>query len=430
MIEASWQPPEGFEALDSSVEGVTVYAPAPDDAGDAQRGPRTVKCSSCGASIAFNVSEGALSCDYCGHVEQVQAQHVGHGATRHEFTHAALSAGRQGWGIERKTLHCESCGGDVSVSSGDLAAACTFCGSNHVNLREAQAQLRPATLIPFKIERDQLTDKVQTWLGEGWKHPDMLKKAASLELFRGIYLPFWVFSARMDSTWEAEVGYQETESYYDSDSGSYKTRTVIKYKWESGVAVVPVQNLPVPGTEAISARLIKRIEGYDFSGLVDYQPDFLSGWQASLYDITLPDAWTAGRRRMREMARKACRARIHSSHVRNFSMSADMEEETWRYTLLPVYVAAYQFRGRSWVVLVNGQNGEVAGQKPVAWWKVYGVMALLVSPGLFVGVILGLPLLLAGGVGLIFMVIGAMLTFFGATYGMSIYRHGVEMEAL
>ena len=40
---------------------------------------------------------------------------------------------------------------------------------------------------------------------------------ARVDRFVGIYLPYWTFSARLDADWEAECGYERTETYTDSD---------------------------------------------------------------------------------------------------------------------------------------------------------------------------------------------------------------------
>jgi hypothetical protein len=109
--------------------------------------------------------------------------------------------------------------------------------------------------------------------------------------------------------------------------------------------------------------------------------------KAKSYDIPLDDAWSSARGQMREMSKDACRSAIHSNHVRNFSMNADFSDETWRFILLPVYIAAYRFGEKGYQVMVNGQSGKVAGQKPVAWRKVLAVILLALLPGLIAGLV-------------------------------------------
>jgi hypothetical protein len=79
-------------------------------------------------------------------------------------------------------------------------------------------------------------------------------------------------------------------------------------------------------------------------------------------------------------------------------MTADFADERWRYVLLPVYLASYRFAERLYQVMVNGQTGRVAGQKPVDWRKVWLVIAAVFAPGACLG-LLGLVTLPLGGVG-------------------------------
>jgi hypothetical protein len=174
--------------------------------------------------------------------------------------------------------------------------------------------------------------------------------------------------------------------------------------------------------------ILDKVHPFNLNELVTYAPDFLAGWQAHAYDVALPAAWEQGKDAMREQAKKSCYAQIHSSHVRNFGMSADFADEAWRYILLPVYVAAYKFEEKVYQVMVNGQTGTVAGQKPVAWWKIWLVIALAMAPGLLTGLV-GLPLLLAGGAGLPVLFIAFILLVIGGIISYSVYRQAMASEA-
>ncbi|MDZ4085590.1 MAG: hypothetical protein U1E69_02190, partial [Tabrizicola sp.] len=44
--------------------------------------------------------------------------------------------------------------------------------------------------------------------------------------------------------------------------------------------------------------------------------------------------------------------------------------ETFKHILLPVWMAAYKYNGKSYRFLVNGQTGEVQGERPWSVWKI------------------------------------------------------------
>ena len=78
--------------------------------------------------------------------------------------------------------------------------------------------------------------------------------------------------------------------------------------------------------------------------------------------------------------------------------------------------------------MVNGQSGQVAGQKPVAWWKIWLAIAALLAPGSLLALI-GLPLLLLGGFGVIPLVLGGILFIVGLVISGIIYKSASDSEA-
>ncbi len=424
---SAWQPPPNYHPLESKVAGITIFAPTATEP-TTEEATTTYKCPQCGAATRFNVAAGGVACEHCGYRVASQAQTVGKQADEFEFTLDTLDEAGQGWGVARQELHCTSCGADIALPEDELSVTCPFCASNSVYVRQEISQnLRPRFLIPFKVLPAHTKNLAQEWMGKGWFHPDQLATSALIHQFKGIYLPFWTFDANVRAAWTAEVGYERQENYYDHGSKSWRTRTVIDWRWEKGEARLPVDDLLVSGSTHTSRLILERLKPFQLNDLVTYNPDFLAGWQAQSYEVTLPDAWEQGKQVIREMAMSACKDQIHSHHVRNFSMSADFSDETWRYILLPVYLAVYRFEDKTYQVMINGQTGKVAGQKPVAWWKVWLVVAALLAPGMLLGLI-GFPLLLAGGIGLVPIILGFILLAVGGIISFGIYQKAVASE--
>ena len=420
-----WEPPANFIKVSSQIEDITVYAPAPKEIQKADEAS-TYTCPNCGASTRFNVSAGGVACEHCGFSSRPDSARVGTRAQEFEFT---LDTLQKGLGKNRRTLTCGQCGAILSISPEALTATCPFCASNKVSLRDSVLdELQPKYLIPFKLQSGEIQARAREWLGKGWFHPEELSKQARINQFTGVYLPFWTFDSNITADWRAEVGYERQESYYDAGSKSWKTRTKIDWRWENGRIHLQIDDLLVKGSTKISNKIMQRILSFDLHALQEYSPDFLAGWNAQQYDINLSQAWEDGKSSMREAAKKECYQDIPTNHVRNFSMVADFSDETWRYILLPVYISAYKFDEEIFQIMINGQTGTIAGQKPVAWWKIWLAIAGMLLPGLGVGLV-GLPLLLLNGIGIFPLILGGILFTAGAFFAVQLYKQATDSEA-
>jgi DNA-directed RNA polymerase subunit RPC12/RpoP len=416
-------PPPGFVPGPSKVQGIEIYLPA----SSTETHPELIdfKCPKCGATTAYSVDDGKLRCQHCGYDEAPEKKLLGRGAQEFEFKVETMARSQQGWGDDRKEMACQRCGAQVSVPPDILSYSCPFCGSNKVLYRAPlQDVLRPRYLVPFRVDPDACRSATQQWLGSSWMTPGELRSAARINKFTPIYIPYWTFDAQAKASWKAQVGKEVRETYYVN--GEHRTRTRIVWRWESGLVEKFFDDLLVPGTQRLNLGALAKVDFYNLGELVLYEPRLLAGMQAQAYDVPLEQAWETGRKVMRDHTRKACLDRASSSHVRDFSMSLDFSEESWRYILVPVYTSVYDYQGKTFQVILNGQTGKVSGPRPVDWTKVWLVIAALLAPGALLGLLGLLTLILQigvaiGAVGLFLLVIGLVISFF-------IFKHAQEME--
>jgi predicted RNA-binding Zn-ribbon protein involved in translation (DUF1610 family) len=400
--------------------------PAPEEDPD-HRKVVTFNCPQCGATTAYSAADEGLTCTHCGYYEPPQKAVVGKGAEEFEFTVTTLERAAHGWGEARKELQCQNCGAYTSIPLDTLTHSCPFCGSNNVIQREApQEVLRPRFLIPFQIEAQACHDFVREWLGSSWMTPGALRQMARVAEFTGLYLPFWTFDAVNRADWKAQVGHTTTERYYSN--GKWRTRTKTVWKWESGQVQLTHDDLLTPGTARLSDILLNRLRNYDLQALAPYEPKYLAGFQAQAYDVPLETAWETARHEMRELTRQACRDQASTNKIRNFSMNLDFADESWRYILLPVYIANYLYEDQTYQVMVNGQTGTVAGQRPVAWLKIWLAVAGLLIPGTAIGIVALILMATSEDAGGIVGVVGFILLVTGLTFSFHLVRAALAMD--
>jgi DNA-directed RNA polymerase subunit RPC12/RpoP len=420
-------PPPNYVKIESGLDGFVVYKPAP-AAQDQRQEVVDFTCPQCGATMAYSATIEGLRCEHCGYEEKAKAEVAGRNAKQFEFTVETIEGASHGWGIERFELACQNCGAITSIPAEKLTYACPFCGSNKVVQNQGvQDNLRPKVLIPFKLSENESEKIFQGWLGSDWMTPSTLKSLVNFEKFVQIYLPYWTFDSTTTAEWKAEVGHPKTEQYYDASSKTWKTRTKIEWRWESGSAQLKIDDLLIAGTGKVSARHLSAVQNNDLSALVEYDPSFLAGMQAKTYDIPLEAAWDIARQEMRERTRQACRSQASTGMIRNFRMDLDFSDENWRLILTPFFLTSYSFNTKIFQVLINGQTGKISGQRPVDWTKIWLVVAALLTPGVLFG-LLGLMTLPLGGVGAPIGIFGLILLFVGLVIGIIILIKASQLD--
>lgn len=410
-------PPHGYVPTKSAVSGIEIYKPAPEDTGE-HKAVISFNCPQCDGTTGFNAADGGLTCSYCGYHEPPKKPVVGKGAEEFEFTVTTIQRATHGWGVARTDLHCQRCGSHTIIPPDTLSHTCPFCASNNVIQQKAsQDTLRPRFLIPFKIESEACNKIAREWLGSNWMAPASMRRLARIADFSPVFIPFWTFDSRASATWKAEVGRTKK-----TNNG---TKTV--WRWESGTVKHFFDDLVISGTTRLSSRLVGQIQQYDLNDLLEYEPKFLAGQQAQAYDLPLDRAWKIARDTMRELIRKECRQGASTKKIRNFSMSLDFSDESWRYILLPVYIAIYHYQGESYQVMVNGQTGKISGQRPADWLKIWLVILAIMSPSLLTGLV-GTVLLLFRDAGFPILVIAFMLATLGGILSYNLFKKAQELD--
>ena len=113
--------------------------------------------------------------------------------------------------------------------------------------------------------------------------------------------------------------------------------------------------------------LIEKLESFNLDKLVPYDASYLAGTQAQAYDLMLEDVWIHARQQMRTDMNKACRKKILRQH-RNFSMKMDFVEESWRYILVPIYLATYRYNNQVWQVIVQSPLKNLASRRDINYY--------------------------------------------------------------
>ncbi|MCK6480594.1 MAG: primosomal protein N' (replication factor Y) - superfamily II helicase [Planctomycetes bacterium] len=355
---------------------------SPGGAESARAAAERFPCPKCGAGLAYDPAVRGLRCPFCGETRTIDAGgKVLEKDLREALEAAALARGGPAAPAGERRATCESCGAEVLVPPTERAGRCAYCGSPKVLEEDARdrGRIAPQCLVPFAVDRVKAETLFRAWVRSLWFRPNALKRAHALGEMRGVLVPFWTFDATAESRWTAMAGHH----YYVTVGSGKNRRTVRQTRWvpASGARRDRWDDLLVCASRGLDPGLLARIEPFELSALVPFRTEYLAGWSAEAYAVDVKEAWGTGERRIREGQQSRCAGDVPGDTHRDLSVNTTLSELRYRHALLPVWVAAYSFRGKVFRFLVNGQTGEVQGEAPWSWVKitllVLGILGLV-----------------------------------------------------
>ena len=337
-------------------------------------------CAQCGAQLRYAPGQTSLTCDHCGHVQQIPRDTPF--ARASALQELDLQSGLQNQlpasaMEETRTTSCPSCGAKVEITGATHATQCPFCATPVVLDTGTRRHIKPQALVPFVLNEAEARKAMIAWMGGLWFAPGtLLEYARKGRAMNGIYVPFWTFDADTASRYSGERGeyYYETRTVTVRVNGKMEQRQerVRHTRWypASGRVARVFDDVLVMASTSLPARLGNELTPWDLGALVPYSPDFLAGFQAEGYTVPLSDGHTKARDRMADVIRSDVRRDIGGDEQRIHSVDTRWSDETFKHILLPVWMAAYKYNGKSYRFLVNGQTGEVQGERPWSVWKI------------------------------------------------------------
>ncbi len=333
-------------------------------------------CAQCGASLRFVPGQSRLSCEYCGHEQPIPQMDDETRITAlqsldyHEAIEKELPSAEF---EETRVSQCDTCGAQVEFDENVHSAECPFCASPIVTDTGANRHIKPHALLPFKLREADAQERMQKWLKGLWFAPSELSKyARSTGKLNGLYVPYWAFDVATRTSYTGQRG---THYYVTRGTGKNRRRER-RTRWRPASGQVQRQflDLLVMAARSLPRANIRRLEPWTMADLQPYSADYLSGFRAEAYTVDLPDGFEIAKERMEEQIRADVRRDIGGDEQRISSLNTSYSDERFKHLLLPIWMAAYRYRGKSYRFIVNGQTGRVQGERPWSPWKIAGAV--------------------------------------------------------
>jgi len=330
-------------------------------------------CTQCGADFRFAPGEDKLVCDHCGNEARIAGSTAARPIKELDFR-AAIDAELPAQEIkETRTVTCPNCAAQFEFDPDTHAAECPFCATPVVTDTGLHRHIKPRGVLPFALDERTARSAMSDWLGRLWFAPNGLQEYARKgRKMQGIYVPYWTFDA-------------DTKSRYTGQRGDayYVTRTVMrdgkrvqvqerKIRWtpKSGRVARWFDDILVLASRSLPKRYTDGLEPWDLAALEPYQPEFLAGFRAEGYTVELEEGYLEARDHMARIIERDVKFDIGGDAQRIHDIDTDVKDVTFKHILLPVWLAAYKYRGRTFRFVVNGRTGRVQGERPWSAWKI------------------------------------------------------------
>lgn len=215
------------------------------------------------------------------------------------------------------------------------------------------------SVIPFNVKIEVCTDLFYSWVKELWFAPSDLAKIAVLQDFKMIYIPYWLF--------EVETSSQYIVTYSDKLLGSNS---------EVGVVATKHSDITIcASSSCMESPLLEYIEPWKVDQMQSFTLKHAEGSEIRPITIDSENAWRSkAKAKVDQLNRDACRKQLRYGNVRPESVSKMHLSTTFanrksKRLFVPVYSCTYEYRGRSFMFIVNGSTAKAYGTRPYSTSK-------------------------------------------------------------
>lgn len=335
------------------------------------------KCENCGGETIFDVKEQKLKCLYCGSLFEVKNDKFAQERELQEL----LSKGEV-W-KEAEVFQCQSCGAKEIIQAGEVSLICPFCGTNSIVKIDEIPGLKPQGIAPFKITKKQASLLAIKWAKKKLYAPNKFKKSVKAENLHGFYNPVFTFDANAISNYHGQLGKNYVVTSYHN--GKPITVTKVRYFTISGENKAFFDDVLIQASSDIKADILKKLEPFPTRQVLEYKPEYLRGYSACTYDKEGGACWAECKQNMDRIIESQILNRYDYDVKVALNVKTKFFGEKYKYILVPVYAGNYKYKNKLYNFFVNGDNGKIAGKTPIAKWKVFVTIfvILAVIVGLF-----------------------------------------------
>ncbi|MCR5322042.1 MAG: zinc ribbon domain-containing protein [Lachnospiraceae bacterium] len=328
------------------------------------------ECPNCASNLKFDIARQSMFCEACGTV-----------MSPYDVTKELDAEEREDF--EVTVFTCPQCGAQIVSEDNEAAAFCSFCGGSTILDSRISKEKRPEFILPFKRTKDDCLTSFKSMTKRAIFSPNEVKDYKDIDSFRGIYMPYWMYTAVKQG--HACYDVRKTISKY---RGDYEYIDHFNFDTDLDVNYTGVT---FDASSSFSDRLSQAIEPFDTNQVEKFTPSFLSGFYADTLDVD----GEVYDKQVEELTTQAVFSKLNSDAVmKGHSTTFDKAKKQLgtsiakrTLVMLPVWFMSLRHKetgkeDRVAYVAVNGQTGEACADLPIDIKK-YMIGAVIATVAFF-----------------------------------------------
>lgn len=322
-------------------------------------------CKNCGRNLRFDIEKQKLSCDAC----------------QSEFDPYEIT--KESDGIESETYDtqvflCPQCGGEIRADINEATSYCLYCGASTVLSSRISKEKKPEYIIPFQISKEECNNLYAKKVKGKILAPNSVRKKVTADSFRGIYMPYWVYSMKHNQQFNLGVK-------HDRRSGDYIYREEFALK---GTVKAEYEGISYDASSSFPDNMSQVIAPYNVKEIKEFTPSYLSGFYADVSDVDSEVYREQSSDIVLEHSLREINRSFSYKYFDDIDYWVDQKvltptEEKAHSAMFPVWFMSFRHKDRITYSVVNGQTGDVYANLPVSFPKYLLASLLLFIPLFF-----------------------------------------------
>jgi len=339
-------------------------------------------CEQCGATLIYSPVTNSLSCEFCSSTEAIPLSN--NTIEEYDFYKTLQSLGTHKIEETTKEVKCSKCAVTFELSPYVVSSSCPYCGTPAIT--DFVKDITPKSILPFTITEIMAIEKFKKWIGSLWFAPSKLKKIANGEnKLKGYYLPHWTYDSQTYSKYSGERGtiYYVTVEKTVIENGRERQvqEREARIRWTpvSGAISNSFNDVTVGASKTISHSILESLEPWDTTKLVPFNKKYLSGFESEEYTIGLKSGFKFAKIKMDIVIRRDIIADIGGDQQRIHHVNTKHSNTTYKNALFPVWIAKFNWKNKIYNYAINGQSGEVRGERPYSIIKIVLLVGVILT---------------------------------------------------